>query len=85
MISALVAAIAMFRPREIVTPGASITRSGKRERHVWSNSTVESVEPPSTITTSSGGRLWRATESNSTSSVPASLSTVRISAVRSRA
>jgi len=73
-------AIAVLRPSEMLQPGRSITLSGRRAAYSCRMAGVSSVEPPSTITTVSGGRVWAAIESSTVRTDAPSLTTVMIRA-----
>ena len=82
MTAPLAAAMALLRPREMLAPGASTTRSGSRGSHALRIASVPSLLPPSQTTTSSGGRDWVAMEASSASTAVASLRTVAINETR---
>ena len=50
--------MAILRPREMLAPGLTSTQRGKRSAYSWIIATVLSCDPPSTITISSGRRVW---------------------------
>ena len=72
------AAMAALRPAAMLAPAFRSTCSGSlpAAAHPLRIENVSSVEPPSTITTSSGGRLWAASEASRRSMVGPSFSTV---------
>jgi len=79
MISPRAAWIAMLRPCEMFAPGCSSTVSGRRAVASRRIAGVPSVEPPSTITISSGAGSSRASDSSTARIESPSLKTVMIS------
>ena len=84
MTSPVAAAMATLRPREMLAPGSTSTRSGRRPAYSWMTATVLSREPPSTITTSSGRRVWASRLSSRRRMASPSLSTVLMTVTRTR-
>ena len=76
--------MARLRPAEMFAPGLHQQRDRQAARAAspGSRPRVPSVEPPSTTTISSGGRVWTATLANRSARLSASLRTVRQSATR---
>ena len=76
--SPLAALMAMLRPSEMLQPGCSSTFRGSRSVKLRRVLTVLSLEPPSTITISSGWRVWAAKDSSTPRIESPSLKTVMI-------
>ncbi len=84
MTSPVAARMAALRPWAMLAPGASMILSGSRPAWAWSAATVPSREPPSATTTSSGGRVWAASEANRPWMASPSFKTVKITLTRMR-
>ncbi len=76
--SCVAARIATLRPRAMFAPGSSISVMPGVLRRI---SAVPSVEPPSTMTISSGTRVWNATDARNSSMYEAASLTVETSVI----